>query len=157
MARKRVRGKNKPKRPDSPGAQVKTEQKLKDLYRAEYQHGEAELFATEITQSSDRTTCIIIAAMLQRNLERLLMMALHIYDDNELRPQLFVRDGPLSTFFGTIILGQVLELYDDRVKHDLDIIRQVRNVFAHSPSPVTFGSPGRAEGTQETQISGLRR
>jgi len=41
-------------------------------------------------------------------------------------------------FLGNIILGHVMDLYDGDVKHDLDIMRQIRNAFAHSPSPVTL-------------------
>jgi hypothetical protein len=51
---------------------------------------------------------------------------------------LFERDGALSTFYGNIHLAFALDLINQAVRDDLEIIRRVRNQFAHSVLPLTF-------------------
>jgi len=53
---------------------------------------------------------------------------------------LFEQGGALSTFFAKIHLGYAMDLFDDAVRDDLETIRRVRNVFAHSSLPITFAT-----------------
>lgn len=45
----------------------------------------------------------------------------------------FEGTGPLSTFSSKISLCRALGLFGEEVRHDLQILRKIRNDFAHSP------------------------
>lgn len=49
---------------------------------------------------------------------------------------IFEGDGPLATFSAKISLGVMLGLARDDTRHDLTILRKIRNEFAHSPGPL---------------------
>jgi hypothetical protein len=46
--------------------------------------------------------------------------------------------GPLETFSQRITMGQVLQIYGPDTKYNLDLLRLLRNTFAHAHIPVTF-------------------
>ncbi len=50
-------------------------------------------------------------------------------------------DGPLNNFAAKIKMGFALGVYDQRVKDELDMVRNIRNTFAHSQARLTFESP----------------
>jgi hypothetical protein len=50
-------------------------------------------------------------------------------------------DAPLGTLSAKIRLGFALGLYGPRTCADLDIIRSVRNDFAHTAGPILFTDP----------------
>jgi hypothetical protein len=54
-------------------------------------------------------------------------------------------NGPLSSFSSKILLGFALGLYGPVVKKDLNVIRNIRNAFAHAMMPITFDSPEVAD------------
>jgi hypothetical protein len=56
----------------------------------------------ELVGVSDRTACIVGAAMIERILERLILARLGVTDDAPLKDLLFEREGALSTFYGNI-------------------------------------------------------
>jgi hypothetical protein len=94
---------------------------------------------SEMLGNSDRATCIVFSAMLERGLEDLIACHLGVFD-SELRNLLFERDGALSTFYGNIRFGRALGFYDKLFQDTLDVIRRIRNAFAHSASPISFVS-----------------
>ncbi len=51
---------------------------------------------------------------------------------------LFDFDAPLGTFSAKISIGFALNLFETKTKHDLYIIRVLRNGFAHCRLPLTF-------------------
>jgi len=75
--------------------------------------------------------------MLGRVLEQVILARLMIVEKRRIVP-LFERDGVLSTFYGNIHLAFALKLIRETVRDDLDVIRRVRNAFAHSILPLTF-------------------
>ena len=46
--------------------------------------------------------------------------------------------APLSTLSSKIIMGHALGLFGPLTRKDLDIVRSVRNLFAHTALPVSF-------------------
>jgi hypothetical protein len=46
--------------------------------------------------------------------------------------------GPLSTFSNKILMGHALRIYDENTRCNLDIVRNIRNAFAHSKRPINF-------------------
>jgi hypothetical protein len=68
------------------------------------------------------------------------------------------RQGPLSTFARKIALGHALRLYDADFRDNLDIIRSIRNAFAHSKRLIDFDHPLVSREIDKIKISkSLRR
>jgi hypothetical protein len=119
-------------------AGMPTRRKLRDLSRPWLTATEE--FAsvlTEVKDSPDRSACIVVTSMLARVLEHVILARLMIVEKRRMIP-LFERDGALSTFYGNIHLAFALQLVSETVRDDLDVIRRVRNAFAHSILPLIF-------------------
>jgi hypothetical protein len=104
-------------------------------------------FWRELLVQSDRAAAILAAA----NLETLLEDAIKcVLLDHKIRKRvtlferLFKNYGPLTTFSAKTDLAFALHLIGPHCYHDLDIIRQIRNDFAHGleigepPTMITF-------------------
>jgi DNA-binding MltR family transcriptional regulator len=55
---------------------------------------------------------------------------------------LFVPMKPLSSFNAKIRMGFALKLYGERTFHDLELLRELRNLFAHGKLAIDFNTPG---------------
>lgn len=90
----------------------------------------------EITSGSDRVAAVMGGALVQNALMGALIQCLE--DDSDL-PKLFdsVR-GPLSSFYGQIIMGKALGLFDETLANSLHTVRSIRNRFAHAAISLTF-------------------
>jgi hypothetical protein len=91
---------------------------------------EATFIAAQLLKEGGRGAVLLGAARLDLALEKLLKAAMQPHvggDDN-----LFDSDRPLNTFSAKIALSFRLGLIDKQVKHALQMIRKVRNDFAHS-------------------------
>jgi DNA-binding MltR family transcriptional regulator len=49
--------------------------------------------------------------------------------------------GPLRSFSTKISIGHALGIYSDKLQHDLNIVRIIRNAFAHSKKLLDFDDP----------------
>jgi hypothetical protein len=85
----------------------------------------------EFYLGSDRAAVILQASNVEGILESLLQTKMRQPLSNDLRDRLFDGNGPLSTFSHKVMLGYALELYGPVFRHDLDLIRELRNGFAH--------------------------
>src|SRR5262249_43517621 len=63
-----------------------------------------------------------------------------VYAGRILKGQIF-KNGPLRNLAAKIDLAWTFELIGDPVHHDLTVIRDIRNEFAHSITEVNFDSP----------------
>jgi hypothetical protein len=93
----------------------------------------------EIQGSPDRAAAIVATAILETILEegivdRLLPMS------NKHRDALFGGEASFATFSAKINLGLSLGLYGGKAKSDLNLIRKIRNEFAHHANR-SFGHP----------------
>jgi DNA-binding MltR family transcriptional regulator len=90
---------------------------------------------------NDRAVALTVTALLEQFLEAAISTHLEINED-EVR-QLFDddRDGPLSTFSRKIAMGYALGVYDSSMKSVLNLIRQIRNAFAHAKVHLDFDTP----------------
>jgi hypothetical protein len=59
----------------------------------------------------------------------------------ELDALFYNEQAPLSTFYGRIMVGHAIGIYGMMVREELDVIRRVRNVFAHAMRPLSFSHP----------------
>lgn len=46
--------------------------------------------------------------------------------------------GSLDTFYSKIVMGYAFKLYDSTLENNLNIVRNIRNAFAHAKRPLTF-------------------
>lgn len=59
-------------------------------------------------------------------------------NDDETWEALLDDRGPLRSFQSKITTGYAFGIYDDTVQHDLNVIRTIRNTFAHSKKLLDF-------------------
>jgi hypothetical protein len=90
----------------------------------------------EIASGSDRVAAIMGGALVQNTLIGALIT--HFEDRTDI-PRLFdTVKGPLNTFYGQIVMGKALGLFDEATVESLHAIRSVRNEFAHAAVSLTF-------------------
>jgi DNA-binding MltR family transcriptional regulator len=91
----------------------------------------------EIRQTSDRTAAIVLGSWVERSLEQSIIAALPRRDDDTVE-RLLGRGGALSNFYGKNQLGYALGLYDETTLKNLEVIRRIRNAFAHAAVQIHF-------------------
>jgi hypothetical protein len=94
----------------------------------------------ELEEQSDRGAAIVAASILENHLEVAIQHRL-MEIPASIEGNLWGPRGHLSGFQAKIDLGLALGLLTKEGHRDLDIIRQVRNRFAHTPIALTFGDP----------------
>jgi DNA-binding MltR family transcriptional regulator len=97
-------------------------------------------FRDALRKETDRGCALYAAAFIDDSLKDLLTY--YFVDDEQLSSDLLDsrQNGPLSTFYARIIACRALGLVSKAVARDLDLIRKIRNEFAHSAEPVTFNA-----------------
>jgi hypothetical protein len=101
----------------------------------------ADLFAVERESSygtSDRSMAILMGASLESTLGDFLKLHLRNGLTARDRERLFGSNGPLGTFSSKIIMAYCFEYIGPDTRHDLELIRNIRNQFAHSRRPLRF-------------------
>jgi DNA-binding MltR family transcriptional regulator len=85
----------------------------------------------------DRACAIVVGAMLDHSLERLLLIRMKPLS-KDAQERLLYGTGPLSSFSGKIQIALAFGVIDPVTGDDLNIIRDIRNVFGHASHGVTF-------------------
>jgi hypothetical protein len=98
---------------------------------------QSELIRYELNQQTDRGAAIVGAAFLDTLLEITILARLRPLS-RKIKDDLFGHDKPLSSFSGKINIGFALGLLTTSLHHDLMLVRQIRNKFAHRVEPLTF-------------------
>lgn len=93
----------------------------------------------ELEELSDRAAGIVATTMLENALDSVLLHAIR-EDDPNLLKELFSDGGPLGTLSSKIKMLYALGLMTKNGRHDLDLIRKIRNDFAHKLAGNTFQS-----------------
>jgi DNA-binding MltR family transcriptional regulator len=99
-----------------------------------------DLFINNLFEESDRGCVLVATSMLDESLELLLRKKLKVankYEKKTLEP-LFNPMGPLSTFSSKIKFCFALKLIEEWVYNDLEVIRKLRNDFAHNYDLASF-------------------
>lgn len=94
-------------------------------------------FGEEFRAESDRAAAILGAALLDECLRQLL--ASFLVDDSTKVDKLLIA-GPLGTFWSRRLAAYCLGLIGEDEYHDLEIIGQIRNDFAHDLHGLSFSS-----------------
>jgi len=67
-----------------------------------------------------------------------------MFDDNA--------NGPLGTFSAKIKIGHALGIYTKGFREELDVMRHIRNAFAHSWEKLDFSSPAIIMGCSALRV-----
>ncbi|MHC4455365.1 MAG: MltR family transcriptional regulator [Planctomycetota bacterium] len=97
-----------------------------------------------LSRESDRGLVLVSAAFLDESLEDVLCSKFsmaHKKPKSVIEP-LFNTFGPLSTFSAKIKISYAMDPIKKWTYQDLEILRKLRNEFAHSIKPAVFDSPG---------------
>ena len=93
-------------------------------------------FRQALTSESDRGCALFAAAYLDISLSDLLYVSL--VENKNVDKDLFEGTAPLSNFSSRIKLAYYLGLISLNCRRDLDIVRGIRNDFAHKPEIISF-------------------
>lgn len=130
-----------PRYKSRPPAEGKTTARsLRDIIRAFPGVDEWKALLEETDKGSDRAVAIVLASQVERYLEFVIVTNVQIMDA-ETHEKLIERDGALSNFFSKIWLAYAMDLISKQERDDLNIIRQIRNTFAHAVLKVDFALP----------------
>jgi hypothetical protein len=102
----------------------------------------ADLFALESELSygtSDRAVAVLMGAIVEDTLRSLVLSHMREDLNSEDRNRLFGPDGAMGTFSTKTMLAYALKIIGPITRHDLDLLRTLRNEFAHSRRPLNFG------------------
>src|SRR6266704_4552417 len=113
---------------------------LKDLRILTRQQGTAEdiaEFSKQLSnESNDRGSALLAATNADVALSQAIYQRLRIGDGE--KDKLDRPGGPLETFSQRITMGRLLQIYGPDSEYNLDLLRHVRNAFAHAHIPITF-------------------
>ena len=94
----------------------------------------------ELDNQGDRAAAVIAAGFVDRSLQ-LAMEAEWGITSNTVRDRLFAGSkGALSSFSAKIEVGFAMSLFGPKTRGDLNLVRQIRNKFAHELRAITFSS-----------------
>jgi DNA-binding MltR family transcriptional regulator len=128
MAASRNRGKKKPKLRDYSHLVLTEEEK------------EAVSAAAHSLDQHPIVTAILGYVLVEHELDILLRKKFKKKDDDTWA-ELQSEQGPLRSFSAKISIGYSLGIYDEKVQRDLNIVRVIRNAFAHSKKLLDFNDP----------------
>jgi hypothetical protein len=100
--------------------------------------------------AGDRHAAICCAAAIEHALKK--AISLYLAKDADLKA-VFEEypNAPLSSFAARTTLARALGIINDRDEADLVVIRRIRNTFAHSVLPISFGDADLAHLVTEIQ------
>jgi DNA-binding MltR family transcriptional regulator len=131
-----------PDRPSAPrflGSRNRGKQKpkLADLSRATLTADDFSALMNALANPSPIAAAIIGAVMVEHELEQFVRRRLSRKDDDTWR-ELVSDRGPLGTFSQKIVLGYAFGIYDEATRDNLNVVRSIRNAFAHSKKLIDF-------------------
>jgi hypothetical protein len=125
-------------RPVSSGKSVTIINKLNALAELTKKEMDIADFGRFAVETSDRSSHRAAAILLVINLELILDVALRdhlVYDRSK---KLFKMDCALGTFRNKIHIAHALNMFGDEMFNNLEIMRCIRNAFAHAHVPIDF-------------------
>jgi hypothetical protein len=88
------------------------------------------------SERGDRGAAILMAADLENALQSSIARLLRIPPKH--RSELFGLNGPIGTFSYKVRIAHAISIFGDVTRRNLDIIRNIRNAFAHARRPIRF-------------------
>jgi hypothetical protein len=128
---------------------------LTEISRLSPSNDEIDTLLSEIDTHNHRAAAVLGGAFVEDALEYAIQRRLVILTPKELG-SMFEYPGPLSSFGAKIQLGYAIGLYGVIVRKDLDIIRRIRNAFAHAKKPISFDTPQVTHEMEKSQYLGWK-
>ena len=97
-------------------------------------------FFDELRSESDRGATILAGVWIDNLLERKLL-TLFAEGNSDARRKLFDQNGALSAFSSKILAAYCLGWIDSDIFHDINLVRKIRNAFAHELHDIDLESP----------------
>ena len=97
-------------------------------------------FSKSLEEESDRAKVIITVAQIEYILE-LKLKETYSHGNNKARDKLFSANGAFATFSSKINVTYCSGWIDSDIYHDIEILRKIRNIFAHQFENLTMDSP----------------
>lgn len=102
---------------------------------------ELEAAWNDINQGADTTAALIVSAWLDRHLEKCIELNfVKNLNKTELN-QLFEYPGPLSSLSSKTRVAYAIGMFGKVTRDNLVEVTKIRNLFAHTPTPVDFDTP----------------
>jgi hypothetical protein len=114
---------------------------LRRVTRANPTVADVEAVERELYRGSDRASVVMLGSFVEGFLERLLINTVRDDLNSDDRRQLFEFNGAAGTFSDKIMVAYAFKLIGPMTRADLDLIRLLRNEFAHSLMPISFETP----------------
>ena len=93
---------------------------------------------TELNSASDRAVISVGGAYVEYALEEAILSRVRV-PETETELKMFFHDkGIIGTFFEKIWIAYFLKVIGPQTRHDLELIRRIRNVAAHDMNPIAF-------------------
>ncbi len=101
-----------------------------------HEHYEQYFQETKV-EKNDRGAAILMATNLENALQSAIERLLAV--NAARRSELFGSEtSPIGTFSNKIRVGHALRIFGSETRENLDIVRRIRNAFAHAKIPITF-------------------
>lgn len=117
---------------------------LRDLSRAELDESDADAFLAELTTGTDRAAALVASTVLDNDIASILEMVLVHKTKKQLEDLLYSPQAPLSGFSARIKMIYAIGIIEEKVFVSLNVVRNVRNTFAHAQKPLKFDTPAIA-------------
>lgn len=103
-----------------------------------YELKDMDLILAQVRGQNARAAITVGASCVAHALEQLLQSRLRSPQTNREKEVLFSDFGILGSFSEQIWMSYFMNLIGPKTRHDLDILRIIRNVAAHDMNPVSF-------------------
>jgi hypothetical protein len=113
---------------------------LKHFLKADFEDAEFYNALVEMTKDGDRGTAILGATFVESQLRELLILKMIKLNKHD-KDYLFDGMAPLSHFSAKIRVGYAFGCFGPITRYDLDVLREIRNAFAHSKRVIRFDMP----------------
>lgn len=110
-------------------------------------------FRTILTEETDRGCVLMAAAYLDSELKKLIRAKL--VKNEATTKEIFGHNGALGSFSSRIDFAYLLGLISYATRLNLNLLRKIRNEFAHTASPINFKTPGISSRCNELSGFGL--
>ncbi len=111
---------------------------------------------TESTAESDRAAVILLAAELDELLRKIIEKRLVPHNKKVSDHDILSSSGALGSFAARIDMGYRLGVLDSLVAYDLNLIRRIRNLFAHKTHGLHFESKEPQKLVSKSKIAKLK-
>lgn len=93
-------------------------------------------FRKNLTQESDRGIALMGTAYIDERLK--VLIEKYLIEDNSILKTMFDFSGPLGTFSSRLMMAYSLGLIPKNIFNNSNILRKIRNDFAHVSRPISF-------------------